>query len=440
MYWEKDIETSDRRELEKLQIQRLKKTIEYAGRSPFYENVFKRNGITPESIRSVADIRKLPFTTKQDLRNNFPYGFLTLPKKEIIRLHSSSGTTGNPTVIFHNRHDINSWANLMARSLYCAGIRDTDVFQNICGYGLFTGGLGFQYGIERLGCLSIPAGAGNSQRQIKLMLDYGTTAAHAIPSYLTRLYEVFQAEGLDPKKDTQLKTLVIGAEPHTEEQRHRIEDMFGVKAYNSFGLSEMNGPGVAFECKYQNGLHIWEDCYIVEIIDPETLEPVPDGETGELVLTTLDREAMPLIRYRTRDLTRVLPGPCACGRTHVRLDRITGRSDDMFIIKGCNVFPMQIEGVLMKIPEVGSDYLITLETINGNDEMIVEVEVKKDWFNGDISRLDKLSRVITNQIRDEVLTKPIVKLVEPGSLPKSEGKAVRVKDLRQALQLSNYQH
>jgi phenylacetate-CoA ligase len=237
-----------------------------------------------------------------------------------------------------------------------------------------------------------------------------------------------------------MKTLVNGAEPHTEEQRRRIEEMFGVKAYNSFGLSEMNGPGVAFECQYQNGLHIWEDCYIVEIIDPETLLPVPDGETGELVMTTLDREAMPLIRYRTRDLTRIIPGPCACGRTHARLDRITGRSDDMFIIKGCNVFPMQIEGVLMKIPEVGSDYLITLETINGNDEMIVEVEVKKDWFNGDISKLDKLTRVITNQIRDEVLTKPIVKLVEPGSLPKSEGKAVRVKDLRQALQISNYQH
>ena len=430
MYWEKEIELLSRADLGKLQVERLKKTIEQAVRSPFYQELYRRKGISAESISRVEDIRELPFTTKQDLREHFPYGFLSLPKKETIRLHSSSGTTGNPTVIFHNRHDIDSWANLMARSLYCAGVRDTDVFQNICGYGLFTGGLGFQYGIERLGCLSIPAGAGNSLRQIKLMRDYGTTVAHAIPSYLGRLYEVFQEEGLHPKKDTQLHTLVIGAEPHTEEQRRRIEEMFGVKAYNSFGLSEMNGPGVAFECTEQAGLHIWEDAFLVEILDPETLEPVEEGETGELVMTTLDRQAMPLIRYRTRDLTRIIPGTCACGRTHARIDRIAGRSDDMFIIKGCNVFPMQVEGVLLKIPEVGSDYLITLENINGIDEMIVEVEVKKDWFNGDIARLDRLSRQITHQIRDEVLAKPIVRLVEPGTIPKGEGKAVRVVDKR----------
>lgn len=430
MYWEREYETLQRKDLEKLQVERLKNTINYALGSPFYKEKYAQKGLTGDSVSRIEDIRKLPFTTKQDLRDHFPYGFLTMPKKEIIRLHSSSGTTGNPTVIFHNRHDIASWANLMARSLYCAGIRDTDVFQNICGYGLFTGGLGFQYGIERLGCLSIPAGAGNSLRQIKLMRDYGTTVVHAIPSYLGRLYEVFQSEGLDPRKDTDLRIFVIGAEPHTEEQRQRIEEMFGVKAYNSFGLSEMNGPGVAFECTEQAGLHIWEDAYLVEILDPETLEPVPDGEIGELVMTTLDRQAMPLIRYRTRDLTRIIPEPCACGRTHARLDRITGRSDDMFIIKGCNVFPMQVEGVLLRIPEVGSDYRIMLEEINGADEMIVEVEVKKDWFNGDISRLDKLTRTITNQIRDEVLAKPIVRLVEPGAIPKSEGKAVRVVDNR----------
>lgn len=239
------------------------------------------------------------------------------------------------------------------------------------------------------------------------------------------MFEVFQEEGFDPRKDTKLHTFVIGAEPHTEEQRQRIEEMFG--------LLEMNGPGVAFECTYQNGLHIWKDAFLIEIINPDTLEPVADGEIGELVMTTLDRQAMPLIRYRTRDLTRILPGACACGRTHVRLDRIAGRSDDMFIVKGTNVFPMQIEGVLIKIPEIGADYLITLDTINGSDEMIIEVEVKKDWFNGDITRLDKLSRLITGQIRDEVLVKPLVRLVEPGSLPKSEGKAVRVKELRKAL-------
>nr|WP_320000468.1 phenylacetate--CoA ligase [uncultured Draconibacterium sp.] len=429
-FWQEEFEILEKKRLQNLQVERFNKTIESACRSPFYGELYSHKKIKPGIIKAISQITELPFTTKQDLRDHFPYGFLSLPKKDIIRLHSSSGTTGNPTVIFHNRHDLNSWANLMARSLFCAGVRDTDVFQNICGYGLFTGGLGFQYGIETLGALSIPAGAGNSLRQIKLMRDYGTTAAHAIPSYLGRLYEVFQAEGLDPKKDTKLKTLVIGAEPHTDAQRKRIEEMYGVRAFNSFGLSEMNGPGVAFECTYQNGLHIWEDSYLVEIIDPETLQPVPDGEYGELVMTTLDRESMPLIRYRTRDITRIIPGECACGRTHRRIDRITGRSDDMFIIKGCNVFPMQIEGVLMKIPEVGSDYMINLETMNGVDEMVVEVEVKADWFRGDIKRLDGLSKTITRQIRDEVLAKPIVKLVEAGSIPKSEGKAIRVCDNR----------
>lgn len=430
IYWQEEFEKMGRKDLNKLQVERLNKTIERACASPFYKDLYKEKNINPGSITDISQIRDLPFTTKQDLRNNFPYGFLSLPKKDIIRLHSSSGTTGNPTVIFHNRHDLASWANLLARSLFTAGVRDTDVFQNICGYGLFTGGLGFQYGIERLGALSIPAGAGNSLRQIKLMRDYGTTAAHAIPSYLGRLYEVFEAEGLNPRDDTDLKILVIGAEPHTDEQRKRIEEMYGVRAFNSFGLSEMNGPGVAFECEYQNGLHVWEDCYVAEIVNPDTLEPVPDGEYGELVMTTLDRQAMPLIRYRTRDITRFIPGECKCGRTHRRLDRIAGRSDDMFIIKGCNVFPMQIEGVLLKIPEVGSDYMITLEDIKGVDEMIVEVEVKKEWFRGDIRRLDGLSKNITRLIRDEVLAKPTVKLVEAGSIPKSEGKAVRVIDNR----------
>ena len=318
----------------------------------------------------------------------------------------------------------------MARSMFAAGVRDSDVFQNICGYGLFTGGLGFQNGAERLGCLTIPAGAGNSLRQIKLMRDFGTTVAHAIPSYLGRLFDVFKEEGLVPQHDTKLHTLVIGAEPHTEAHRRRIEEMFGVKAYNSFGLTEMNGPGVAFECTEQKGLHIWEDAYVVEIIDPVTLQPVPDGEVGELVMTTLDRQAMPVIRYRTRDLTRFLPGVCPCGRSHRRLDRISGRSDDMFIVKGCNIFPMQVEGVLMKLPEVGDDYRIMLETIDDQDEMIVEVEVKREWFNGDIAFLDRLQKRIVHLIRDEVLVRPLIRLVEPGSIPKAEGKAVRVFDRR----------
>ncbi|HNZ71194.1 MAG TPA: phenylacetate--CoA ligase [Prolixibacteraceae bacterium] len=430
LYWEKEIETLSRKGIEKVQVEKLNHIIGVAMQSPYYGNLYAGMGIKPGAIDKIEDVRKLPFTTKQDLRNNFPWGFLSIDKKDVVRLHSSSGTTGNPTVIFHSKEDLSNWANLVARSLFTAGIRDTDVFQNICGYGLFTGGLGFQYGIERLGALSIPAGAGNSLRQIKLMMDYETTAAHAIPSYLTRLYDVFVSEGLDPRRDTKLHTFVIGAEPHSEEHRRRIEEMFGVKAYNSFGLSEMNGPGVAFECAYQNGLHIWEDAYIVEIIDPISLEPVADGEVGELVMTSLDRRAMPLIRYRTRDLTRFLPESCPCGRTHRRLDRISGRSDDMFIVKGCNVFPMQIEGVLMKIPEVGTDYLITLETIKDNDELIVEVEVKREWFSGDLDKLDRLTREINRRIRDEVLVSPIIKLVEPGSLPQSEGKAVRVIDKR----------
>ena len=430
MYWEQELETLPRADLEKLQLERLMKTLHQAARSPHYGQHPQIRQALSGGLTSLEQLRELPFTTKESLRADYPWGFLAADKQEVVRLHSSSGTTGNPTVVYHNQHDLRSWANLMARSLYSAGVRNTDVFQNICGYGLFTGGLGFQYGVERLGCLSIPAGAGNSQRQIKLMRDFGTSVAHAIPSYLGRLHEVFLEEKLDPRRDTRLHSLVIGAEPHTEEHRRRIEDMFGVKAYNSFGLSEMNGPGVAFECTEQNGLHVWEDAYIVEIIDPKTLQPLPDGETGELVMTTLDRQAMPVIRYRTRDLTRIIPGPCPCGRTHRRLDRISGRSDDMFIIKGCNVFPMQVEGVLMKLPEVGDDYRILLDTLADQDEMVVEVEVRKDGFRGDLTQLDRLQRRISNLLRDEILLRPQVRLVEPGSLPKVEGKAVRVIDRR----------
>ena len=430
MFWEKELEEIERKTLAALQVKRLNNTLRQAVTAPHYRKQAVFSRAAANGLKTIDAIRELPFTTKEDLRSDYPWGFLAADKRDVVRLHSSSGTTGNPTVIYHNRHDLASWANLMARSLFAAGVRDTDVFQNICGYGLFTGGLGFQYGVEKLGCLSIPAGAGNSLRQIKLMRDFGTTVAHAIPSYLGRLYDVFKEEGLDPRNDTQLHTLVIGAEPHTDEHRRRIEEMFGVKAYNSFGLSEMNGPGVAFECTEQNGLHVWEDAYIVEIIDPKTLQPLPDGEIGELVMTTLDRQAMPVIRYRTRDLTRIIPGPCPCGRTHRRLDRISGRSDDMFIIKGCNVFPMQVEGVLMKLPEVGDDYRILLDTLADQDEMVVEVEVKKDWFRGDLTLLDRLQRRISNLLRDEILLRPQVKLVEPGSIPKAEGKAVRVFDRR----------
>ncbi len=429
MYLHKELETMTRPEIEKLQLERLQKTVNHCMNSPFYKKRFEEINLKPEDIKSLDDLRKIPFTTKQDLRDTYPFGIASVPLEKATRLHSSSGTTGNPTVILHTQKDLDEWANAVARCLHMVGLRPTDVFQNSSGYGMFTGGLGFQYGAERLGMLTVPAAAGNTKRQIKFMTDFGTTAVHAIPSYAARIYEVMEEMGVDPRRDTKLKTLIIGAEPHSEEQRRRIEEMLGVKAYNSFGMSEMCGPGVAFECTEQNGLHIWEDYYIVEIVDPDTLEPVPEGEVGELVLTTINREAMPLLRYRTRDLTRILPGECPCGRHHKRLDRMKGRSDDMIILKGVNIFPIQIETILLQFKELSTDYLITLETVDTNDEMTIEVELN-ELFTDDYARLQSLTREITRQLKDEILVTPRIKLLPKGALPKSEGKAVRVKDLR----------
>lgn len=429
MYWQEEIETMNRSDLEELQLKRLKKTIESAKNSSHYGKLFSELNITSENIHSLDDLRKIPFTTKDDLRNCYPFGMASIPLKDCVRVHSSSGTTGNPTVVLHSKKDLDEWANQVARCMYMVGLRDTDVFQNTSGYGMFTGGLGFQYGAEKLGALTVPAAAGNTMRQIKFITDFGTTCLHIIPSYATRLAEVFYELGIDPRKETKLKTICIGAEPHSEEQRKRIEQLLGVKAYNCFGMSEMNGPGVAFECTEQNGLHIWEDYVIVEIIDPVTLEPVPDGTIGELVLTTINREAMPLIRYRTRDLTRIIPGTCPCGRTHKRLDRFKGRSDDMIILKGVNIFPIQIEKILMNFKELANNYLITIETVGNSDEMQVEVEIS-DLFTDDYSTLQKLSKNITHQLKDELLITPRLKLVAKGSLPVQEGKAIRVRDLR----------
>lgn len=428
-YWEEEIETMPREELHKLQLRRLRKTIGIAANSPYYKQVFQKHGITADSIRSIEDIRKIPFTTKADMRANYPFGLVAGNMHEDgVRIHSSSGTTGTP----HRHRPLPARSGVLGQPCSTLPIRSRHTkdrcFQNSSGYGMFTGGLGFQYGAERLGALTVPAAAGNSKRQIKFITDFRATALHAIPSYAIRLAEVFQEEGIDPASTT-LKTLVIGAEPHTNEQRRKIERILGVKAYNSFGMTEMNGPGVAFECTEQNGMHLWEDCYLVEIINPETGEPVPDGEIGELVLTTLDREMMPLIRYRTRDLTRILPDTCPCGRTHLRIDRIKGRSDDMFIIKGVNIFPMQVEKVLVQFPELGSNYLITLETISNQDEMIVEVELS-DLSTDNYIELEKVRKAISRRLKDEILVTPKVKLVKKGSLPQSEGKAVRVKDLR----------
>ncbi|HPH57752.1 MAG TPA: phenylacetate--CoA ligase [Bacteroidales bacterium] len=428
MYLHETLETLSRDGIEKLQMERLRKTLNHCLNSPFYRKRFAEHKLRPEDIRTLDDLRKIPFTTKNDLRENYPFGMAAVPLEETVRLHSSSGTTGNPTVVLHTQRDLDQWAEAVARCLYMVGLRKSDVFQNSSGYGMFTGGLGFQYGAERLGMLTVPAAAGNTLRQIKFITDFGTTALHAIPSYASRLYEVMLQQGIDPR-DTKLQTLLIGAEPHSEAQRKRIEEMLGVKAYNSFGMSEMCGPGVAFECPEQNGLHIWEDYYIVEIIDPDTLEPVAEGETGEMVLTTINREAMPLLRYRTRDLTRILPGKCPCGRNHIRLDRMKGRSDDMIILKGVNIFPIQVETILMKFKELSSSYLIVLDTVNNNDEMSVEVELE-ELFTDDYAKLQGLTKEITRQLKDELLVTPKVKLVKKDSLPKSEGKAVRVKDLR----------
>ena len=428
-----DKETLSREEIKALQLERLKATVKHCMNSEFYKKRFEEAGITPDDIKTLDDIRKIPFTTKQDLRDTYPFGMRSVPLEKCVRLHSSSGTTGNPTVILHTQKDLDEWANAVARCLWMVGLRPNDVFQNSSGYGMFTGGLGFQYGAERLGMLTVPAAAGNTLRQIKFITDFGTTAIHAVPSYVTRIKEVMDELGIDPKKDTKLKLLAIGAEPHSEEQRKKIEKMLGVKAYNSFGMSEMCGPGVGFECKEQNGLHCWEDYYIVEIVEPETLDPVPDGEIGELVLTTINREAMPLLRYRTRDLTRVLGYDCPCGRKHIRIDRMKGRSDDMMVLRGVNIFPIQIEKILMQFKELSTDYLITLTTDNDNDNMTVEVELDQ-LFTDDYTRLQSLTKEITRRLKDEILLTPRVKLVPKGTLPKSEGKAVRVKDLRTVYQ------
>ncbi|MBR5176874.1 MAG: phenylacetate--CoA ligase [Bacteroidales bacterium] len=426
-------ETLDREGIERLQTERLRGTVAHCMGSGFYRKRFSDLGLSPEDIKTLDDLKKIPFTTKQDLRDTYPFGLASIPLSKCTRLHSSSGTTGNPTVILHSRKDLEQWANAVARCLWMVGCRPEDVFQNTSGYGMFTGGLGFQYGAELLGMLTVPAAAGNTLRQIKFFTDFGTTVVHAIPSYAARLYEVMCEKGVDPRRDTKLRTLVIGAEPHSEETRRRIENMLGVKAYNSFGMSEMCGPGVAFECPEQNGMHIWEDYYIVEIIDPVTLKPVPDGEVGELVLTTINREAMPLLRYRTRDLTRILPGECPCGRHHKRIDRIKGRSDDMIILKGVNIFPIQVEQVLVQFKELASDYLITLDTVDGSDYMTVEVELTERYID-DYAALQTLERNITRMLRDEILVTPKVKLLPKGSILQSEGKAVRVKDNRKQYQ------
>jgi phenylacetate-CoA ligase len=428
VYWDAAIETLEPARLQELQLTRLRDTLSRAARSPFYRERLAEAGVAPETLRSLEDIRKIPPTTKDELRARGK-DMLTVPMTELVRLHASSGTTGQATVIYYTREDINAWAELLARSMYMTGVRPGDVFQNMMGYGLFTGGLGFHYGAEHLGCLTIPAGAGNSKRQVQLLRDFQTTVIHIIPSFALYLLNTFATEGVNPW-DLPLRIAFIGAEPHTEDMRRRIEEAYWLKAYNSYGLSEMNGPGVAFECLEQNGMHVWEDAYFLEVLDPQTLEPVPPGVTGELVFTNLTRRGMPIIRYRSRDLASYDDQPCPCGRTSRRISRIQGRSDDMIIIKGVNVFPMQIEKVLMALPEVHTNYLVELTRENFNDQMHVKVEVQQDLFQEDLKYLAGLRKRITEALKSELLVTPLVELVEPNTLPRTEGKALRIVDNR----------
>jgi phenylacetate-CoA ligase len=428
MYWQEEIETLPRPELERLQGERLAQSVARAKAAPFYAE--RLAGVDPAGLRRPQDVARLPFTTKDDLRAAFPYGLLAAPQSQAVRLHASSGTTGAPTAVYHTKRDLQTWANLVARSLFMAGVRPGDVFQNLVGYGLFTGGLGMHYGAERLGALVIPAGTGNSRRQVALMRQFGTTCAHLIPSYAFRLLGVMAEMGLEPRRDTALRLMLVGAEPHTDEARRRIEEAYGVRAVNSYGLSEMNGPGVAFECAEQEGMHLWEDAFLLEVVDPASLEPVEPGQVGELVMTTLARRAMPLIRYRTRDLAAVLPGECACGRTHRRISRIAGRSDDMFIIKGVNVYPMQVEAVLLGRAELGGNYLIELEAGGAGDAMTVRVETSEKARTLDAAAMRRLAAELARRLRDEILVTPRVELAPPGSLPSGPGKAQRVDDRR----------
>ncbi|MDR2134322.1 MAG: phenylacetate--CoA ligase [Treponema sp.] len=429
-YWNPEIEKMPRPRLEALQLEKLKTEIGYALRTSFYAPRLGAAGIkSPDDIRSLDDLRRIPFTTKHDLREGFPWGFLSVPKEEIVRLHASSGTTGIPTTIYFDSEDLRRWAGYVARCIYGTGCSKSDVFQNMITYGLFTGGLGFNMGGEEVGMLVIPSGSGNTARQLRLMRDFGTTVVHATPSFLLHVESKMREAGVK-RESLALKRAFAGAEPYSEDTRRRIERLLNIDVYNSYGISEMNGPGVAFECQCKNGLHLWEDGYIAEIINPDTLEPVREGETGELVLTILCRRATPMLRYRTRDLTGFYTEPCACGRTHRRLRRIAGRSDDMLIINGVNGFPSQIEEVLMAIKEVGNNYLIVVEKEGVLDRLTVKTEVGPDSFTDDARPLNALRERIRTTLQASISISPRVELHEPGTLPVSEGKAVRVKDTR----------
>jgi phenylacetate-CoA ligase len=387
--------------------------------------------LEPEDIQSLDDLKKLPFTTKQDLRDNYPYGMFAVPLSEVVRIHSSSGTTGKPTVVGYTRGDITTWSELMARSLVCGGAGRDDVIHNAYGYGLFTGGLGVHYGAERLGASVIPISGGNTKRQIMIMKDYGSTILTCTPSYALYIAEVINELGMKPE-DLKLKVGIFGAEPWSENMRKEIEEKLGISAIDIYGLSEIIGPGVAVECQDKSGLHIWEDHFLPEIIDPETGETLPPGEEGELVITSLTKEALPVLRYRTRDIARLITEPCPCGRTAYKVTRIGGRTDDMLIIRGVNVFPSQIEHVLLETGYAEPHYQLIVDRKGTMDTLTVMVEVSENVFSDEVRKLEQLEYTIKNELETTLGISVGVKLVEPKTIARSEGKAKRVIDNRKA--------
>ncbi|MEW6534311.1 MAG: phenylacetate--CoA ligase [Candidatus Auribacterota bacterium] len=428
MFWDKELETIDRRSLELLQLDRINAALERISRSDFYRTYYEAKHYKVKPLKSLEELQGIPFMSKEDLRQSYPMGFVVCEEKDVIRLHSSSGTTGTPTVICHTRNDIENWGSLVARCLCMVGADNSDVFQNMMSYGLFSGGLGLHYGAEKIGMMVIPVGSGNTDRQLKFMEDFQSTVVHITPSYALYLAEIIASRGIRDK--LALRIGLMGAEPYSESTRKKLEESLLMGVYNSYGLSEMNGPGVAFECSEKEGMHLWEDNFFLEVIDPATGKVLPDGEEGEIVMSAFNREAMPIFRYRTRDLAFVYTDKCECGRTHRRISRIKGRTDDMLIIGGVNIFPSQIEHILMKMPEVGSNYNIVLWTKNNLDKMTVKIEVNPDLFFSDLKHLALLKEQITHKLRNEILINPVVELVEPGSLPPSEGKAKRIIDQR----------
>jgi phenylacetate-CoA ligase len=430
MIWDKTWECASRKAIEQIQLERLKATVSRVyEKVPYYRNVLDSIGVKPEDIRTLDDIRRLPFTTKDVLRDNYPFGLFAVPKSELLRLHASSGTTGKPTVVGYTRRDLETWSQLVARVVTQAGLTHADMAQVAFGYGLFTGAFGLHYGLEKVGVSVVPASVGNTERQIMLLQDFGSTALISTPSYALYMTEVAEKMGIDPKK-LNLKYGLFGSEACTHEMRQELEERWGILVTDNYGLSEVMGPGVSGECEFQNGMHIAEDHFIVEIIDPETGEPKDFGEEGEVVITTLTKEALPIIRYRTRDISAINPEPCRCGRTSMRMRKISGRTDDMLIIRGVNVFPSQIESVLVQSEGLTPNYMLVVTKNGYMDELEVQVEVTQEIFTDRFKELAALEEHIAHRLNTVLGITAKVQLVAPNSLERFEGKAKRIKDLR----------